>query len=81
LACFATCLPVPAQAAPASPFEGSRAQGGRDRLRPRWPLRDRPIIVGSLYNGQDEQPFAAGIDAGVNHPGVISGYGAWRGEG
>jgi type VI secretion system secreted protein VgrG len=35
---------------------------------------DRPLIVGGLYNGQDEQPFAAGIDSGVNHPGVISGY-------
>ncbi len=35
---------------------------------------DRPIIVASLYNGQDDQPFAAGIDSGVNHPGVISGY-------
>jgi type VI secretion system secreted protein VgrG len=35
---------------------------------------DRPLIVGSLYNGQDDQPFAAGVDSGVNHPGVISGY-------
>ncbi len=35
---------------------------------------DRPLIVASLYNGQDDQPFAAGIDSGVNHPGVISGY-------
>jgi type VI secretion system secreted protein VgrG len=35
---------------------------------------DRPMIVGGLYNGQDEQPFAAGVDSGVNHPGVISGY-------
>jgi type VI secretion system secreted protein VgrG len=35
---------------------------------------DRPIIVGGLYNGQDDQPFAAGVDSGVNHPGVISGY-------
>jgi hypothetical protein len=60
--------------APASPFERSRARGGRDRLRPRWQLSNRPIIVASLYNGQDEQPFAAGVDSGVNHPGVISGY-------
>ena len=34
---------------------------------------DRPIIVGALYNGADTPPFAAGVDAGVNHPGVISG--------
>lgn len=34
---------------------------------------DRPIIVGALYNGADAPPFAAGVDSGVNHPGVISG--------
>ncbi|MFT3721560.1 type VI secretion system Vgr family protein [Pseudorhodoferax sp.] len=34
---------------------------------------DRPAIVGQLYNGADPPPFAAGADAGVNHPGVISG--------
>jgi type VI secretion system secreted protein VgrG len=34
---------------------------------------DRPLIVGQLYNGADRPPFAAGIDSGVNHPGVISG--------
>ncbi|KQP13684.1 hypothetical protein ASF43_17465 [Pseudorhodoferax sp. Leaf267] len=34
---------------------------------------DRPLIIGQLHNGQDTPPFAAGVDAGVNHPGVISG--------
>ena len=35
---------------------------------------DRPVIVGALYNGQDAPPFAAGIDSGANHPGIISGW-------
>jgi type VI secretion system secreted protein VgrG len=34
---------------------------------------DRPVIAGQLYNGADAPPFAAGVDSGVNHPGVISG--------
>jgi type VI secretion system secreted protein VgrG len=34
---------------------------------------DRPVIAGQLYNGADSPPFAAGVDSGVNHPGVISG--------
>ena len=34
---------------------------------------DRPLIVGQLYNGADLPPFSAGVDSGVNHPGVISG--------
>lgn len=34
---------------------------------------DRPVIAGPLYNGQDTPPFSAGIDSGINHPGVISG--------
>ena len=34
---------------------------------------DRPIVTGQLYNGADTPPFSAGVDSGVNHPGVISG--------
>ncbi len=34
---------------------------------------DRPVIAGQLYNGADTPPFSAGVDSGVNHPGVISG--------
>lgn len=34
---------------------------------------DRPVVTGGLYNGQDLPPFSAGVDSGVNHPGVISG--------
>ncbi len=34
---------------------------------------DRPVVVGQLYNGQDTPPFSAGVDSGINHPGVISG--------
>jgi len=35
---------------------------------------DRPVVVGALYNGADAPPFAAGVDSGVNHSGVISGW-------
>ena len=35
---------------------------------------DRPIVVGALYNGQDAPPFCAGVNSGVNHSGVISGW-------
>ena len=35
--------------------------------------RNRPVIVSQLYNGQDHPPYAAGVDSGINHPGVISG--------
>ena len=35
---------------------------------------DRPVVVGALYNGQDAPPFAAGVDSGVNHSGVLSGW-------
>lgn len=34
---------------------------------------DKPIVVGSLYNGADLPPYSAGIDSGVNHAGVIAG--------
>ncbi|MCA6216261.1 type VI secretion system tip protein VgrG [Ideonella sp. B7] len=34
---------------------------------------DRPIIAGGLSNGDQPPPFAAGVDAGVNHPGVLAG--------
>ena len=35
---------------------------------------DQPVVVAQLYNGQDMPPFAAGVDAGVNHGGTISGW-------
>jgi type VI secretion system secreted protein VgrG len=35
---------------------------------------DRPIIVGALHNGSDLPPFQAGVDSGVDHPGVIAGF-------
>jgi type VI secretion system secreted protein VgrG len=34
---------------------------------------DRPVVVAQLYNGSDSPPFAAGIDSGVDHAGVLSG--------
>jgi type VI secretion system secreted protein VgrG len=34
---------------------------------------DRPIVVAQLYTGADTPPFAAGVDAGVNHAGTLSG--------
>ena len=34
---------------------------------------DRPVVVAQLFNGWDVPPFAAGVDSGVNHPGVLSG--------
>ncbi|MET0981779.1 MAG: type VI secretion system Vgr family protein, partial [Telluria sp.] len=34
---------------------------------------DRPVIVAQLYNGADPPPFAAGVDSGANHAGVLSG--------
>jgi len=66
--------------APASRIERSRAPGGRGRRRPgverarKRALDDRPLVVAGLHNGQDDQPFAAGVDSGANHPGVIAGY-------
>ena len=48
---------------------------------------DRPIIVGSLHNPADAQPWPAGADSAANHPGTIlgvhvptldgSGYAQW----
>jgi type VI secretion system secreted protein VgrG len=35
---------------------------------------DRPVVVAQLYNGADQPPFAAGVDAGTNHAGTISGW-------
>ena len=34
---------------------------------------DRPVVVAQLYTGSDAPPFAAGMDSGVNHAGVLSG--------
>lgn len=34
---------------------------------------DKPVVIGALYNGADLPPYAAGVDSGVNHAGVISG--------
>nr|WP_314541516.1 type VI secretion system Vgr family protein [uncultured Massilia sp.] len=34
---------------------------------------DRPVVVAQLYNGTDTPPFAAGVDAGVEHAGTLSG--------
>jgi type VI secretion system secreted protein VgrG len=34
---------------------------------------DRPVVVAQLYTGADPPPFAAGVDSGVEHAGVISG--------
>jgi type VI secretion system secreted protein VgrG len=34
---------------------------------------DPPVVAGQLYNGADTPPFSAGVDSGINHPGVISG--------
>ena len=42
---------------------------------------DRPVIVGGLYGGTDAMPFSAGIDSGVNHPGVIAGLHSQRLDG
>jgi type VI secretion system secreted protein VgrG len=34
---------------------------------------DRPVVVAQLYTGSDLPPFAAGVDADVNHAGSLSG--------
>jgi len=35
---------------------------------------DRPVIVGQLYTGSDVPPYSAGVESGVEHAGVLSGY-------
>lgn len=35
---------------------------------------DRPLVIGQLHNGQHDLPWPAGVDAGTNHPGTISGW-------
>ncbi|RZI85640.1 MAG: type VI secretion system tip protein VgrG [Rubrivivax sp.] len=35
---------------------------------------DRPLVVGQLHNGQHDLPWPAGVDAGSNHPGTVSGW-------
>jgi type VI secretion system secreted protein VgrG len=35
---------------------------------------DRPFVLGAPYNGQDTPPLAAGVDSGIDHPGVLSGW-------
>jgi type VI secretion system secreted protein VgrG len=35
---------------------------------------DRPIVVGQLHNGAHDLPWPAGVDAGTNHPGTVSGW-------
>ncbi len=42
---------------------------------------DRPVIVGGLYGRGDAMPFSAGVDSGVNHPGVIAGLHSQRLDG
>jgi type VI secretion system secreted protein VgrG len=34
---------------------------------------DRPVVHAQLYTGSDPPPFAAGVDSGVEHAGVLSG--------
>ncbi|HEU4375667.1 MAG TPA: type VI secretion system tip protein TssI/VgrG, partial [Telluria sp.] len=34
---------------------------------------DRPVIVSQLYTGNDEPPYAAGVESSANHGGVLSG--------
>lgn len=35
---------------------------------------DRPLVIGAPYNGQDTPPLAGGVDSGIDHAGVISGW-------
>jgi uncharacterized protein involved in type VI secretion and phage assembly len=35
---------------------------------------DRPIVIGQLHHGRHDLPWPAGVDAGANHPGTVSGW-------
>jgi type VI secretion system secreted protein VgrG len=35
---------------------------------------DRPLVIGQLHNGAHDLPWPAGVDAGANHPGTVSGW-------
>jgi type VI secretion system secreted protein VgrG len=35
---------------------------------------DRPLVIGQLHNGAHDLPWPAGVDAGANHPGTLSGW-------
>jgi type VI secretion system secreted protein VgrG len=37
---------------------------------------DQPVVVNQLHNDCDLPPYSAGVDSGVNHPGVLSGLSA-----
>lgn len=34
---------------------------------------DRPLVVAQLYTGNDQPPYAAGVESGANHGGTLSG--------
>ncbi len=37
---------------------------------------DQPVVVNQLHSDVDLPPYSAGVDSGVNHPGVLSGLSA-----